>query len=257
LIWFNPQSFIVLIGSCICLSNEKRTIIIKKNRRNFLKDKMTFSSRLIYVLKTPLRRWKNETDEMYFIEMSLSTRSKKTELEISCKKSWDEELEAIAAWREQNDPIWQGQDYISVVRNRFQHGEWCYLARRSNSKLFVGVLFAAANTTKVNPVRYQVDIPPDTVGILDVYTSSKFRSKGFYSQIFNAAINDFINKGYKKAWIWIMPHNITSLAVHNRLGLSHVFLKVTLRQRWGLRWHRIEKVDFTVEKLLRKLDNAI
>ncbi len=213
-------------------------------------------NRLIYVLQTPLRRWKNETDIVYFIDMPLSQRSSKTEIVITCKKSWDSELEAFATWREKTDPLWQWNDYTDLVKKRIHAGAWCYIARQKNTHSFIGILFAVGNSCYVEAVRYQVKIPPDTVGIFDVYTSIEFRGQGFYTQLFNTAINDFLKKGYRLTWIWIMPHNLTSLAVHNQLGLSHIFLKVIHRQRWGFRWHQIEKVDQSIAELIVRLNHA-
>jgi hypothetical protein len=66
-------------------------------------------------------------------------------------------------------------------------------------------------------------------------------------------MDDCLQQGFETAWLWIMPHNRHSFVVHNRLGMSHVFRKIVLHQRWGMRWHHFEDMDISVNELLPEL----
>jgi len=210
--------------------------------------------KFVYVLSTPLRRWKNVKDEMYFIDMPLKACPEPVSVQVMRKDSFDAQVEAFALHRQQTDPIWQGQDYFSVVRRRLETGEWCYLAVQDGRP--VGAAFGARHSHWVDAVRYKLAIPARTAVVLDVYTDVSVRGQGLYSQIFHASVNDLLERGFQTLWVFIMPHNRHSFIVHERLGMQHVFRKVVQRQRWGFQWWRIRSLDMSVSQLVKEIDGT-
>ena len=206
---------------------------------------------LLHILGTPIRRWHNETDEMYILDMPLIPREERNDIRVIKKTEWDSKIEAFARQRQEEDPTWQDQDYVSEVRQRLKEGNWCYLAEYQGRN--AGVVYAVKDSYFIRPVRYRLHFPAKIVGLYDVYTTPACRGQGLFSPIFNTAVNDCWRQGFEIAWLWIMPHNRYSFVVHNRLGMSHIFRRILHRQRWSLRWHQIEDLNLSVDELLPQL----
>ena len=168
--------------------------------------------------------------------------------------AWDMVLRQFVCEREHEDEQWYGHAYESVVRSRMTRGDWCYLLL--SGERVAGAIFASQGPCYIPAVRYTLHLGADCVGFYDVYMSPSYRGRGLYAALFAAAVNDSLKQGFQRLWMWIMPHNRISLEVHNRLGLRHVFLKITLRQRWGVCWHRIDRLDGSVQDLLAELSEG-
>lgn len=227
---------------------------VMMRRQSVLSKSLKLARRVWYLLGTPIRRWPNLTDSIYLIEMPLAARFSIADLRVVKKRQWDEEVEQFARKRQAEDDQWRGLDYVSEAQEHLAVNDWCYLGYKGEQP--VGIIFASRGPCYIKPVRYRLQLPPDVVGLYDVYTVPAFRGRGFYTFLFNAALKDCVAQGFRQAWEWIMPHNEISLRVHERLGLNHVFRKITIRQRWGVRWHRFEDLDMSVQALLTALSKS-
>lgn len=212
---------------------------------------MSLRHQLVYILGAPRRRWRNETNAVYLLEMSLTGQPNPERCRVEKKTHWDKAVQEFVERRESEDDLWAGKSYAAEVRARFFSGDWCYLEYLEGEE--IGCIFASHGTCSVKPVHYRLHLPPGVVALYDVYTAPKYRGHGFYSCLFRAATRECLEQGFHTAWVWIMTHNQTSFKVHARLGLRHVIGQITERQRWGIRWRWRELLDMDVETLLRGL----
>lgn len=215
----------------------------------------TVQRKLRYLLGAPTRRWNNETDEIFLLEMLLKTRVVRQPATVVKKWAWDEVVAQFARQREVEDEEWRGRDYASAVGKYLRSGDWHYMLMDGDRG--VGIVNASRGPCFISPVRHWVRLPEKVVGFYDVYTTPVHRGRGYYPALFNTAVNDCVTMGYQRAWMWIMPHNIRSLKVHNQLGMSHVFRRIVHRQRWGFRWHRFESLDTSAEELFPGLFGTV
>jgi GNAT superfamily N-acetyltransferase len=194
-------------------------------------------------------RWQAASDTVYLLEMPTEARPRPySAAAVEKKHIWDDSLALFARHRQQVDETCSGASYASHLKSRLAHGDWCYLGFDGDQA--TGCVWASRGPCAIAPLHYTLALPRAVVGFYDVYTAPACRGRGLYSPLFHAALQDSADLGFKEAWMWIMPHNLHSLAVHNRLGLRRVFRRITLRQRWGLRWHEVEPLDLEVRELL-------
>jgi len=148
--------------------------------------------------------------------------------------------------RQGEDPEIQGSDYAAAVEKRLRQGHVLYLGKMQDGTpgtRYAGAAFAGYTKFYLEAVRYWLALPEHCVAMYDGYTAPSRRGKRYYSQVWNAALDDCTARGVTSAWGFIMPHNKHSFIVHQKLGLAHIIQKITLRQRWGFRWHRVVKMD--------------
>jgi GNAT superfamily N-acetyltransferase len=203
------------------------------------------------VLGSPRRRWKDEIDIIYLLNMPLSPRPVFSTLQVVKKVILDDQLGKFAVRRENEDESWCGKDYQSVIRSRIERGHWCYLAVLEGQP--IGIINAAQGTYFIDAVRFRLRLPDDVVAIYDAYTSPMARGQGFFTPLWNSAVNDCLEMGFQECWGFLMPHNLVSIRIHKKLGLRHIFRMITLRQKWGLRWHHCENLEMSSDELLVNL----
>jgi hypothetical protein len=153
----------------------------------------------------------------------------------------------LAREREAHDPQWQGRSYSAELRKRILRGDWC-LSSVINGEI-ISVMFLSKGPCWLGPVAYSLSLPQGIIGFYDVYTLPTYRRQGLYRDLFLTGINSCLDAGYKRVWMWIMLHNRTSVIVHDKLGLNHIIRSISLRQRWGFKWHKMKCLDINITKL--------
>jgi ribosomal protein S18 acetylase RimI-like enzyme len=191
-------------------------------------------------------RLKNNIVSVYIIQMALEKRSHCEKNNI--KKITDvSELKEFCAKREREDKLCEGE-YLTEVTDRLKQGDFCVAMLIENN--IASVLFVSTNSCYISTLGINLKLPEDTIAIYDVYTSTQYRQKGFYRQIFNYCVNDYFNKGFRQVWLWVMEHNKTSIIVHNALGFKRIIRKLSLKQKFGFRWIKSENIDNDLLALL-------
>ncbi|MDP2923543.1 MAG: GNAT family N-acetyltransferase [Candidatus Omnitrophota bacterium] len=183
---------------------------------------------------------------IYLLEMPLMYRDLNINM-VAQRFTTIEPLLLFAREREIQDTQWHGRSYVSELKERFERGDQCF-ALESDKKI-ISVIFVSRKSCPIKAVDYILILPEKTVGLYDVYTVPLYRGQGLYTKLFFLCINACINSGYDRAWIWIMPHNRVSLAVHNKLGMNHVIRSISLCQIFGLKWHIIKALNMSITDL--------
>lgn len=187
-------------------------------------------------------------ETMYLLNMKLNARTVSYDaIEVECITSLSSILPFIRV-RQKEDVNWRSNDYYMEVKRRFECGHKCFALRYN--KEIVSTIFIGINQCYIAPVAYNIRLPSNVVGFYDVYTVSAYRGKGFYAKLFNITVNKCMEEGFDEAWMWIMPHNVVSLKVHDKLGMNHIFKIITLYQRFGIRWHDVQDVDIYVRQII-------
>lgn len=192
------------------------------------------------------RRWSFHIDTIYVLEMPLEVREVDPQVAMQRITSL-EPLLYFARKREAQDPQWQGRSYVNELQQRFARGDWCMVLGLDGE--IASALFLSKGSCWLSPVGYTLSLPEETVGLYDVYTTPAHRRRGLYAKLFSACINACIGDGYRRAWMWIMPHNRGSLIAHNKLGMNHIIRSISLCQRWGFKWHRAKSLDIYINNL--------
>ena len=214
----------------------------------------TFFKKPVYLFYVPLiliivikNRWKKDETTIYILEMALGNRNYRNNY-IFKKSNDNAEIKKLANERLCEDEVIQNSNYTKEVLMRIKKGD-NYVAAYNGLDI-VSILFISEKDSFLSPVRYKIFFPENTIGIYDVYTKKEYRGKGIYSDLFNFTINYYYNDGYKNAWLWLMKHNKVSILSHNKVGMRNVIKKITLMQRFGLKWIRIDDLKIDSAELL-------
>jgi len=185
-------------------------------------------------------------DTVYLLEMPLLHQN----LNSNMSARWFTGIESLlpfARERQLQDEQWSRQSYVNELKERFKKGDQC-LALEMDHKI-VSVIFVTEKSCLIKAVKYLLTIPEKTVGLYDVYTIPAYRGQNMYSKLFFLCVNACIEKGYERAWMWIMPHNRVSLAVHNKLGMNHIICLISLCQIFGLKWYIVKPLNMFIADL--------
>jgi len=198
-----------------------------------------------------LRRFKNETRQFYLLEMPLSERPLSAGLQIQKKHAWDASLELFSRLRQKEDPLQLGRSHSERIKEKLAQGDCCYMAMDGDIPL--GIIIAGARPYYLFYFHYYLDLPQGVIALNEAYLLSAYRQRGYYRELFNYCVNDWLQQGYHTVQLWIVPTTLISFKVHNKLGVSHVIRKLSMRQKWGFRWHQVEDLDLQVADLLKSL----
>ena len=141
-------------------------------------------------------------------------------------------------------------DYEGNIHLRMQKGDKYYVLKENDA--IASILFVSFTSALITPVSYELKMPAGYVGIYDVYTLQKYRGKRLYQNLFNFCVDSLFREGYKKAYLWLMKHNVPSVVVHNKLGMKTVVKIIMMKQGYGFRWRKIKEVNFNSICLLEK-----
>lgn len=223
------------------LDNLKIKLEIDKNGYNPLKIMSTIFNKVI-------SRLKNEITEMYLFEMEFQSKSNLVLNENINILNVPEKLFDFAKKRAVEDKSCIEEKYIKQINERFKNHDFCYAVELEG--MIVATIFVSKKNVYSTAVNYLFVCPPHTCAIYDVYTLSEYRNRGYIKKIYNFAFQDLKSKGLKKCWIWFMPHNLATLMTHKKVGFRKAIRKITLVQKFGLRWHRIEQINLAIDDLI-------
>jgi len=195
---------------------------------------VSFRNMFRFFLKLLKRHMFFRVSTIYLLEMPLCRCEADTHI-TARYITGIEPLLLFAREREAQDSQWHARSYVRELEERFQKGDRC-LALEADAKI-VTVIFMSEKTCLIKAIGYTLTIPEKTISLYDVYTAPAYRGRGLYGQLFSFCVNECARQQYERAWMWIMPHNLTSLKVHHTLGMNHIIRSISLCQIFGLRWH--------------------
>lgn len=201
---------------------------------------------IVRVLKN---RMVKDLTEIFLLEMELEPREYDGNYEYVIGNNVNE-LVGFVNNRIKEDVTLLGFDYEENICLRMKKGDKYFVLKERDT--IASILFVSFTRVFITPVAYELKMPPGYVGIYDVYTLQKYRGKGLYQNLFNFCVDSLFREGYKKAYLWLMKHNIPSVMVHNKLGMKTVVKIIMMKQRYGFRWKKVKKVNFDSIQLLEK-----
>lgn len=212
----------------------------------YIKQPKLFLGYARYLLDELCARWPKKEMSIYVLEMKIpTTRAEKT-LPVVKRINSLEPLMDFISLREQEDPIWHG-NYLNELKERFEKGNLCF-ATFDNERV-ISTLFVTFGGYYFAELDYALRFPEGVFGVIDVYTLKDYRGTGCYGKAFKACASDFAGSEFEKLYGFIAPDNKVSLMTHNRLGLNHIIMKVSMYQHWGFRRHTVEKMDTYIENI--------
>jgi RimJ/RimL family protein N-acetyltransferase len=125
-----------------------------------------------------------------------------------------------------------------VILQRFSEGDICFIAKRNGEA--IGCIFATFNSVYLPIVEYELPLDNETVGLIDGYTLPEFRGKHVYSSVFNACVDYFSKTDFRRVYGFIIPNDVRSLKVHQKLGLNKIVFDITMIRFLGIRKHLIK-----------------
>lgn len=201
---------------------------------------------IIRVLKN---RMVKDLTEVFLLEMELEPRKYDKSYDYVIGNNMNE-LRQFVNDRIKEDATLSNFDYEENIYLRMQRGDRYFVLKEND--VIASILFVSFTSAFITPVAYELKIPDGYVGIYDVYTLQKYRGKGLYQNLFNFCVDNLFRKGYKKAYLWLMKHNVPSVVIHNKLGMKTVVRIIMMKQGYGLRWKKIKEVNFDSICLLEK-----
>ncbi len=188
-------------------------------------------------------RWPRQNTSIYVMDMPISQQVLSLNIPVR-RIRCVEPLLPFALEREKADPCWRDLSFVAELEHRFARGDLCFAVEKGDR--IVSVLFATFHHIRLEHVHYDLSFPKDVFGIVDAYTLPEFRGQRLYEVVFRNCVNAFWNTEFHTIYGFIPPDNLVSLLAHKRLGLDHIILQISMRQRWGVRHHHIRRLDETL-----------
>jgi len=194
-------------------------------------------------------RMKKDITEIFLLEMDLGPREYDKSYTYAVGNNANELMQFVKD-RINEDETLSGFNYKENIYLRMEKGDKYFILKKNG--VIASILFVSYSRTFISPVAYELKIPDGYVGIYDVYTLQEYRGKGLYQNLFNFCVDNLFKDGYRKAYLWLMKHNIPSIVVHNKLGMKTVVKVIIMKQKYGLRWKKVKEVSFNSNNLLKK-----
>jgi hypothetical protein len=194
-------------------------------------------------------RLKNENTEICLFEMNFHKNNYDTIKNVRVVSNISE-LDDFIDERKKEEPNINLAKYRKQIIKRFENHSNAYVYE-SDGKI-VSAVFACPKSEYCNAINYKFVLPENVCGIVDGYTLKKYRGNSYYKILYSYAFSHLADTGFGKGWFWIVPHNKSSLIVHKKVGLEFGIRKITLIQRFGLRWHVKNNLQFNIDDIIQE-----
>lgn len=86
--------------------------------------------------------------------------------------------------------------------------------------------------------------------LCDQITFKKLRRNKAYKNLVTFVTDHYAKQNFDRFWVWLMPHNRTSLIAHQKIGFNKVIMKLEMIQKFGKRKWVISDVDLSLNQLI-------
>lgn len=134
----------------------------------------------------------------------------------------------------------RGKWYYDYSKDLLDNGNYCF-AVNVDGKI-VSCLWTSFNFIYFHSMKYFLPVNSNVVPLIDAYTITEYRGKGFYKTLWNYFVNYLIDTGkYDRIYVPILSGNKSSLQVHGKLGADKIVMRVVLIKGFGFVFHFIKK----------------
>lgn len=138
----------------------------------------------------------------------------------------------------------------SLYLQRLKRGDECWMLYKHGVPK--SYLWTSTGLISVDTVAYKLQLDESTFAIYDVYTVESERRKGHYEAILINLFSHMRDRGYSRAVLWVMRHNVSAIRTHIHYGFERVVMEIQYTSFAG--FSRIDKIltDYNAEGLIRE-----
>lgn len=138
----------------------------------------------------------------------------------------------------------------SLYLRRLKRGDECWILYKHGVP--ISSLWTSTGLISVDTVAYKLQLDESTFAIYDVYTVESERRKGHYEALLINLFWHMRDRGFSRAVLWVMSHNVSAIRTHIHYGFERVVMEIQYTSFAGFSRNGKILTDYNAEGLIRE-----